>query len=66
MTRHERLLDDLHRIIEAVEAIDMDDPPRGRSAARALNRLELARSDLGHDLAFFIDWLQLNAVKAAP
>lgn len=57
MSPHRRLLADLHRLTAAVEAIDVDDPPTGRAAVRALNRLEVARSDVDHDLSFFVDWL---------
>lgn len=60
MSAHERLLDDLRRLTVAVEAVDVDDPPQGKHAERALSILEAARSDLGHDLAFFVDWLQLR------
>ncbi|MGH9001510.1 MAG: hypothetical protein ACRDYV_00110 [Acidimicrobiia bacterium] len=63
MKRHGRLIADLHRLITATEAIDLDDPPTGRVAVRALNELEVARSDVTHGLSFLIDWLEIKATR---
>src|SRR5687767_14640496 len=63
--RHGRIVADLHRLLQAVEAIDLDNPPTGRAAVRALNQLEVARSDVTHDLAFLVDWLTSKGGGAA-
>ena len=57
MRTHKRLLADLHRLVWIVEAVDLDNPPRGREAVRVLNRLSIGRSDVDHDLSFLIDWI---------
>lgn len=63
MRRNANVVADVRRLLEAVEAVDMDDPPTGRRAAEIIDRLGYRLSDANHGVSFFIDWLQIVAER---